>query len=462
MLEVALLQNQSQSRLELGDKMGLRNDPNYDSTGDLKVATQPATQITPSSTSTKMADLQAGAGVGGALGGGVGAALGAYQGAEAAAGDMSVANAAYAQALEEANALGVPELEKMQFIGERQAALLKEIEAGPSRMEGVSTDPEFLRAQMEVLQGLKEQGRTGLTAEDKAAFNELRRKNLRDQQAQQQAILANAQMTGTGGASVNSGVSLALQQAAQQQGAEEQAAASDRLSSLAAQRAAQAKAQYGTMAGSMREQEFGEKSKIAQAADISKQYDVSNARQVQQFNVANEIAKNQRDAEALRDTQRYNIGTLPQAQFNMASNKSSQLQSALQKRGEQKLAQGAATVQGATAMNQGIGGALGMAGGAAAAMSDVKLKVGIKNADKDVENFLDNLKALKYDYKEPEVDGPGEHYSPMAQDLEKSKPGKAMVEETPRGKQVDYAKGFGTMTASLANLNKRLRALEKK
>jgi len=411
--------------------------------------------------STDMSNITSGGGMGGSIGGGIGGTIGAYFGRKAAEEDFNAAEEAYAQALAEANALNVPELEKMQFIGERQAAIMKDIEAGPSRLEKVSTDPRFLQAQLDVLSGLKEQGRTGLTAEDRAAFNELRRKNLRDQQAQQQSILANAQARGAG---PGSGVELAMQQAAQQQAAEQQAASSDRLSALAAQRAAQAKGQYGDLAGRMREQEFGEKSKIAQAADVARRFDIANALNTQRFNIQNEIGKNMRDAEAQRAVQRYNVAELPRSQFQMESDRSGQLQTALQRSGLQKMQKGQNTVQGYTTMGQGIGSSVGgIAGmGVTAAASDKDLKKNIRSADKEVEAFMDNIKPLKYDYKEPEVDGEGEHYSPVAQDLEKSKPGKAMIEETPRGKYVDYAKGFGTMTAALANLNKRLRDLEKK
>lgn len=417
-----------------------------------------ATQAAPGAT-TSMSDISSGAGAGAGVGAGLGTLIGGVLGKEAAQKNFDAANSAYQQALDEANSLNVPELQKLQFIGERQAQLLQNVEAGPSKAESISTDPRLLQAQMEVLQGLKDQGRTGLTAEDRAAFNDLRTRTLRDQQAAQQSMLANAQARG---ASPGSGVAFALQQAAAQQGAEQQAAGSDRLSAIAAQRAAEARGQYGNLAGNLRNTEFGEKSKIAEAADIAKRFDVANSLGTQKFNIQNEIGQNERNAAAERATQYQNLYAAPMAEYGMQAQKANQLQSALQQYGGHQQAAGQNTAQGYAQMGQGLGQVVGGVAGGAAAFSDEKLKTNIAPANKEIENFLDNLKALKYKYNSPKLDGEGEHYSPMAQDLEKSSVGKAMVEDTPRGKKVNYGKGFGTLTASLANLNQRLRALEKK
>lgn len=94
-------------------------------------------------------------------------------------------------------------------------------------------------------------------------------------------------------------------------------------------------------------------------------------------------------------------------------------------------------------------------------MSDARQKRDVKGGDAPVRGFLDALAAHEYRYKDPGKDGAGPHVSPMAQELEKAGPvGRSMVEETPRGKMVDYAKGFGAMLAAQASLNKRLEHLE--
>ncbi len=48
----------------------------------------------------------------------------------------------------------------------------------------------------------------------------------------------------------------------------------------------------------------------------------------------------------------------------------------------------------------------------------------------------------------------------MAQDLEKTPEGKALVENTDQGKIVDYGKGLGTMLAAMADIHKRLKKIE--
>ncbi len=99
-------------------------------------------------------------------------------------------------------------------------------------------------------------------------------------------------------------------------------------------------------------------------------------------------------------------------------------------------------------------------------ISDELLKVEIKGSDPKVSKFLDAINAHEYEYKKSVKDlpgaGEGKHVSPMAQELEKSELGKQMVIDTPKGKMVDYGKGFGTILAAQAVLNKRLNDLEKK
>jgi hypothetical protein len=104
---------------------------------------------------------------------------------------------------------------------------------------------------------------------------------------------------------------------------------------------------------------------------------------------------------------------------------------------------------------------------AMAAFSDETMKKD-KHAENgssnDLYHFLDAIQAYKYKYKNPDLPGAGhgEHYSVMAQDLEKTPVGESMVDETPQGKMVDYGKGFGAMLASMAQMHDRVKALESK
>lgn len=88
----------------------------------------------------------------------------------------------------------------------------------------------------------------------------------------------------------------------------------------------------------------------------------------------------------------------------------------------------------------------------------------LPSAHAEVNEFLDKLEAKKYQYKNPEIPGaaPGTRYGIVAQDLEKSSLGKTLVKEGQHGKVVDTVQGFGAVLAAQAELNRRLKKLEKK
>lgn len=106
------------------------------------------------------------------------------------------------------------------------------------------------------------------------------------------------------------------------------------------------------------------------------------------------------------------------------------------------------------------GGQANASAGALAAMSDERQKSGVGSPE--LRSFYDNVGAHSYEYKDPSLPGAGEgrFVSPMAQELEKSSIGKSMVKDTPDGKIVDYAKGFGAMLAGQAEFHDRLKRLE--
>lgn len=108
----------------------------------------------------------------------------------------------------------------------------------------------------------------------------------------------------------------------------------------------------------------------------------------------------------------------------------------------------------------GIGG--GIAG--MAMMSDEKQKKNISDGKDDVLDFLNQIGANKYDYKNPNMLGADDktHYSPMAQELEKSKIGQSMVYNNGGTKMVDYGRGLGAFLSSLANVHERIKKLESK
>jgi hypothetical protein len=107
---------------------------------------------------------------------------------------------------------------------------------------------------------------------------------------------------------------------------------------------------------------------------------------------------------------------------------------------------------------------------AAAAMSDKRAKKNIRDGSGDIDEMLDNLKAVSYEYRKGAPEeyvgklGDGRRIAGfIAQDLARSKAGKAIVSETPDGKQVvDVRGGLFAAIAASARLNERVKALESK
>lgn len=88
-------------------------------------------------------------------------------------------------------------------------------------------------------------------------------------------------------------------------------------------------------------------------------------------------------------------------------------------------------------------------------------KPALEGDHEKLQQFVDGLKSHSYQYKDKKH-GEGSYNSPMAQELEKSELGKSMVIDTPEGKMVDYARAGGTMLATAAMLNEKMKKIEEK
>lgn len=108
-----------------------------------------------------------------------------------------------------------------------------------------------------------------------------------------------------------------------------------------------------------------------------------------------------------------------------------------------------------------LGGGLGKMGGMGKMFSDRRLKKDIRSGERDAEDLLKGLKAVTYRYKNDQH-GKGEHVGIMAQDLEKSRAGRAAVIDTPKGKMVDGARLAAALAAAMPGLDKRLSRLERR
>lgn len=264
------------------------------------------------------------------------------------------------EALEQLRNLKVPEIEiqKIALTNPELAGMLEAEQLGQSEMAGVSVDPRLKHAQMKALEELAGLSQTGLGVEDQAAFNQLRRQAGGEAQAAQQSILQNAAATGT----LDSGNAMIAQlNAAQQQanrlstGAEQQAAA-------AAEARRQALSQYANMSSNMSNQDFSQRSSIANAKDSINKFNAQNLQNVNQLNLGNKQAIANQTAANKNQQEIHNKGLIQQ-QFQNNLSKATGVAGQMNNVAGQYANQGQAAAQGQAAMNSAlISGGLGIAG----------------------------------------------------------------------------------------------------
>ena len=225
--------------------------------------------------------------------------IGGAIGNAASSGDRDAARQAQAEALKQMLDLKVPDpqqqkiyLQRLVSQGQLDPEMESYINASPSKMEGVSTDPRLKEAQMRALSQMQSLGNTGFNAQDKMVLNQAAADTARQAQGRDQSILQSMAQRGMGGA----GSELAARMMSAQQATQNQAEQGDRVAAMAQQRALESIAQAGGMAGSLRSQDFDQQSAIARAQD-----------QINQFNTQNRIAAQQRNVSASNQAQQYNL-----------------------------------------------------------------------------------------------------------------------------------------------------------
>ena len=157
---------------------------------------------------------------------------------------------------------------------------------GPSAMEGIQGDPALRQAQLLALKKLQDVGNSdGMDAESRQALEQARQEAMRQNQADQQAILSGAAARGMRG----SGMAMSAQLQAQQGSADRNALGNINAAGDARRRALQALAQSGQMAGDVRTQDFGEEAAKAKAADAIAAWNANTRQGVQSENNQNEL-----------------------------------------------------------------------------------------------------------------------------------------------------------------------------
>lgn len=291
-------------------------------------------------------------------------------------------------------------------------------------MGGVDPNDVFRNAQTTLMGQLQNQA-AGIGPS--IAQNQLR-------MGQEQALAQNIAMANSARGGANPLVARqALQTNAQQSGAMANEAANLRL-----QEQQQAQGALGSLTGQGRQGDLG-------AQQLQQQGQVSQAQIVQaQGELAAKYAQMGLDATQAQQKAAIDIARLQQ-----------EGQLGFSKLGLESQAMQNGLLGGALQGGAGILGAVGTM------FSDRKLKTKIKNADAELRALLENIKPASYEYKNKEH-GNGKFISPMAQDLQKSKLGKQMVEKKPEGLAVNYGANLGLILAAQASLHKRIKELEDK
>ncbi len=170
--------------------------------------------------------------------------------------------------------LGTPEAIQYSLdpAAQTQASL-----AGPSAFEGVKSDPRLGMTQTAALAALDNISRSGgLTPQDLAVMNRLQGDVAQADKGRREAILQNMKARGMSG----SGQELLAQLQSGQAATDRASQAGMDQAGIASQRALDAILQSGNLAGSMRDQDFGEKSQIAQAQDAITKFNTANLNQI--------------------------------------------------------------------------------------------------------------------------------------------------------------------------------------
>lgn len=187
-------------------------------------------------------------------------------------------------------------LEKFKSAGQLTPELEQALITPDTEMKQISVSPEVRDAQLQALNQLKQISQGGQTISDKAALEEGLGEVAARQRGSREAILQQMRNRGMSG----SGMELAAQLQGQQAATQNANQVGLNAAAQAQNRALQALMQQGQLAGQVRTQEFGEKSKSAEAQDLINRFNTNQRADVQQRNIAN---LNQAQAANLQNAQ---------------------------------------------------------------------------------------------------------------------------------------------------------------
>lgn len=284
-----------------------------------------------------------------------------FGGGDAGASEMRKATKLMEQNIARLEAIGIPSVEAQRIALESPelVGLLEAEQLGPSAIQGIQEDPRLKAAQLSALEEVSGLAQTGLGAEDRAAFNQLRRQASGMAQAQKATTLQQMQERGMG----DSGASLIAQLQSGQAAADTAAQQGDRLAAEAAAARRQALGQQASMASQMSQQQLSLAGQKASAADAIAQFNAQNRQGVSAQNLASrQSIANQRAANR-NQQEMYNKGLIQQ-QFQNEMAKASGVVGQQSNLAQQYGQQATAAQQAQQAMTSGLLQLAGTVGGA--------------------------------------------------------------------------------------------------
>jgi hypothetical protein len=203
-------------------------------------------------------------------------------------------------------------LEQYKQAGILTPELEQQIKSAASEFSNIKQNKQAVEFQSQALRRMSDLGRAGLTEDERAQYRQLQADAARQAEAQQQSIIQNLAARGQGGGGAEIAARLGAAQAAAQRSSE----SADRISSIAAQRALQAIASGGSLAGQMEAQDFGEQAQRASAADVMNRFNIQNQMGVEQRNVASKNAAQASNLQNLQNIQNMNVSQTNQEKYN--------------------------------------------------------------------------------------------------------------------------------------------------
>ncbi len=217
--------------------------------------------------------------------------------------------------------------QQLHSAGQLTPAQEQALNIAQSQQAQVKANPQLQSAQMQALQALKGLSNTGMSSADRARLNDIQQQQATQAEGQKQQIMQNFAQRGEAG----SGNELMSQLMAGQNAANQAHSQGLNVAANAQQNALQALGQYGTQAGAMNTQQFGQQSQQAEAQDALNRFNMQNQQSQQARNVANQNAAQQYNLQNQQGIQNANTGMYNQGLLMQRQGEQQQFQDALQK-----------------------------------------------------------------------------------------------------------------------------------